>query len=83
VTSEHAVNYGTQDYSRKLSGRRAQAVRDALVRAGISASLISTKGFGKSDPRVKADTPEARAINRRVEIGIVDSTLLFEPLSEK
>src|SRR5437879_5746439 len=74
---------GTQEYNLKLSGRRAQAVRDSLVQAGINPGLISTKGFGKSDPRVRGDSAQARAANRRVEIGIVDSRLLFEPLPEK
>ena len=69
---------GTQDYNLKLSGRRAQAVRDSLVQAGINPGLITTKGFGKFDPRVKGDTAQARAANRRVEIGIVDSRLLFD-----
>jgi outer membrane protein OmpA-like peptidoglycan-associated protein len=67
---------GTKEYNLKLSGRRARAVRDSLVQAGIDRSLISTKGFGKSDPRVRGNSPKARAANRRVEIGIVDSTLL-------
>lgn len=74
---------GTQDYNLKLSARRAQAVRDVLVQTGINPGLISTKGFGKSDPRVKGDGAQARAANRRVEIGIVDSRLLFEPLPDK
>ena len=74
---------GSQDYNLKLSGRRAQAVRDSLVQAGINPGLITTKGFGESDPRVKDDSPQGRAANRRVEIGIVDSRLLFEPLPDK
>jgi outer membrane protein OmpA-like peptidoglycan-associated protein len=37
---------------------------------------LSTKGFGKSDPRVPGDSEPARAANRRVEIGIVDSKLI-------
>jgi outer membrane protein OmpA-like peptidoglycan-associated protein len=69
---------GTQEYNLGLSGRRAQAVRDSLVQAGINPGLITTKGFGKSDPRVKGDSAQARAANRRVEIGIVDSRLLFD-----
>jgi len=69
---------GTQEYNLNLSDRRAQAVRDSLVQAGIKPGLITTKGFGKSDPRVKSETPQARAANRRVEIGIVDSRLLFD-----
>jgi outer membrane protein OmpA-like peptidoglycan-associated protein len=66
---------GTKDANLKLSGRRARAVRDSLVQAGIDPSLISAKGFGKSDPRVRGNNPTARAANRRVEIGIVDTTL--------
>ncbi len=74
---------GTQDYNLKLSARRAQAVRSSLINAGIKPDAITAKGFGKSDPRVKSDTPKARSTNRRVEIGIVDSRILTEPLSKK
>jgi outer membrane protein OmpA-like peptidoglycan-associated protein len=73
---------GSQDYNLKLSARRAQAVRSSLISAGIKPDAITAKGFGKSDPRVKGDTPKARSANRRVEIGIVDSRILTEPLSE-
>jgi len=66
---------GTKDYNLKLSARRARAVRDSLVKAGIDSSLISTKGFGKSKPLARGSNPKARAANSRVEIGIVDSTL--------
>lgn len=69
---------GSQEYNLKLSERRAKTVRDYLVKAGLDPSIINTKGYGKSDPRVKGDTPQARAINRRVEIGIVDSSLHFQ-----
>ena len=64
---------GTKDYNLQLSARRARAVRDVLVQAGIDPSLISTRGFGKSKPLVAGSNPKARAANRRVEIGIIDS----------
>jgi outer membrane protein OmpA-like peptidoglycan-associated protein len=67
---------GTQTYNLQLSQRRAKAVRDFLVQAGIPATILSTQGFGKSDPRVAGDSEQARAANRRVEIGIVDSKLV-------
>jgi peptidoglycan-associated lipoprotein len=67
---------GTQKYNLQLSQRRAEAVRDYLVQAGISPTIMTTKGFGKSDPRVPGDSEQARAANRRVEIGIVDARLL-------
>ena len=50
---------GTQEYNLKLSGRRAQAVRDVLVQTGINSGLITTKGFGKSDPRAKGERASA------------------------
>jgi outer membrane protein OmpA-like peptidoglycan-associated protein len=74
---------GTQDYNLKLSAKRADAVRTALIQAGIKPAVITTKGFGKSDPRVKGDTAKARSANRRVEIGIVDSRILTEPVVQK
>jgi outer membrane protein OmpA-like peptidoglycan-associated protein len=67
---------GTQEYNLKLSERRATAVREFLVKAGLNPRIITSKGFGKADPRAPGSSPEARAKNRRVEIGIVDSRLL-------
>jgi outer membrane protein OmpA-like peptidoglycan-associated protein len=67
---------GTQTYNLQLSQRRAEAVRDFLVQAGISPKIMSAKGFGKSDPRVPGDSDQARAANRRVEIGIVSSRIV-------
>jgi outer membrane protein OmpA-like peptidoglycan-associated protein len=68
---------GTQAYNLQLSQRRAEAVRDFLVQTGISpATITNIKGFGKADPRVPGDSDQARAANRRVEIGIVDSRLI-------
>jgi outer membrane protein OmpA-like peptidoglycan-associated protein len=74
---------GTPEYNLKLSARRAEAVRTALIQAGIKPTVITTKGFGKSDPRLKGDSPKARSANRRVEIGLVDSRVLTQPVAEK
>jgi outer membrane protein OmpA-like peptidoglycan-associated protein len=74
---------GSVEYNLKLSALRAEAVRNALIHAGINPAVITTKGFGKSDPRVKGDSPTARSANRRVEIGIVDSRILAEPVDRK
>ena len=67
---------GTPTYNLQLSQRRAEAVRDFLVQTGIPATIMSSKGFGKADPRVPGNSEQARAANRRVEIGIVDSKLI-------
>jgi len=69
---------GSEEYNRTLSERRAKTVRDYLVDAGVSPEGMTTKGFGKSSPRVDGDSPSARAKNRRVEIGIIDSVIGFQ-----
>lgn len=66
---------GTKEYNQKLSERRAKSVYDYLVNNGLNPSIMTTKGFGEADPLVPGDSPKARAINRRVEIGLVDSTI--------
>jgi outer membrane protein OmpA-like peptidoglycan-associated protein len=67
---------GTQAYNVQLSQRRAEAVRDFFTQAGISPTIMSTKGFGKSDPRMPGNSEQARAANRRVEIAIVDTRII-------
>jgi outer membrane protein OmpA-like peptidoglycan-associated protein len=69
---------GPEQYNQKLSERRADTVRDYLVKAGLDSNIISTKGYGESDPLEKGDSAKARAKNRRVEIGIVDSVLRMQ-----
>lgn len=63
---------GTEEYNQKLSERRAQAVRDYFVKAGLSPDILSVTGHGKSRPLVPGTSEEARAKNRRVELGIVN-----------
>lgn len=74
---------GTEEYNQALSERRAQAVRDYLVHAGLPSEIVSAKGFGKSSPRVRSKSAEAREKNRRVEVGIVDTVIKYagEPRS--
>jgi outer membrane protein OmpA-like peptidoglycan-associated protein len=73
----HTDDVGSDAYNQELSARRAQTVRNYLVEAGVSPEIITTKGYGKSNPLVEGKTTEARAKNRRVEIAIVDTILDF------
>jgi len=68
---------GSADYNKKLSVRRADAVRDYLVEAGIDSSIINASGYGKTNPLVKGTTEAARAQNRRVEIALTDSEIHY------
>jgi outer membrane protein OmpA-like peptidoglycan-associated protein len=51
----------------RLSQARAEAVRAALVRAGIASSRLNAQGFGETKPLAPANTASAKAHNRRVE----------------
>jgi outer membrane protein OmpA-like peptidoglycan-associated protein len=63
---------GTEAYNQKLSEKRAEAVKEYLIReAGVDPSRISAIGRGESNPVADNNTAEGRAQNRRVEILIL------------
>jgi OOP family OmpA-OmpF porin len=66
----HTDNIGTAAYNKQLSIKRANAVRDALVKNGVAADKIQAKGYGFEKPVASNKTKEGRAQNRRVEITI-------------
>ncbi len=63
----HTDNVGAAETNLKLSQERAAAVKTYLVNKGVSASRITTKGFGEQKPVASNDTPEGRQKNRRIE----------------
>jgi OOP family OmpA-OmpF porin len=64
----HCDNVGTPAYNMDLSLRRANAVRDYIVRKGILWKRLETQGFGYTQPAALNGTDTGRALNRRVEI---------------
>lgn len=50
--------HGTVDYNQKLSERRAEAVRDYLVKGGIAPDRLTTIGYGKTRPAEYEPIPE-------------------------
>ncbi len=67
VLHGHCDNVGEDILNNKLSEDRAKSVKDYLVSKGVSATKISTKGFGIANPKLSNDTERGRAANRRVE----------------
>lgn len=67
----HTDNTGNAAMNEKLSLARAEAVKARLESTGIDASRISAAGFGSATPKETNDTPEGRAMNRRIEVRIV------------
>ena len=67
----HTDARGKDAYNLKLSERRARAVQDYLVKAGIPAGQLTATGFGEAQPVASNDTDEGRAENRRVDLKFV------------
>jgi len=63
---------GSARYNDRLAVRRAETVRDFLVKYGANAAQISVAGDGKSDPEVNNKTKEGRFMNRRVVMTVTD-----------
>lgn len=61
-------NVGNPESNRLLSERRAQAVKDYLVKKGVKSIRLEVKGFGEEQPVAENVTEAGRAQNRRVSI---------------
>ena len=59
---------GSAEYNKNLSQRRADALQDALVNAGISSRRIETIGYGEEYPVATNMNEAGRQQNRRVEV---------------
>ncbi len=64
----HTDNTGTAAYNFDLSQRRAVAVRDTLLSAGVPSNRLSAAGAGEDRAVATNLTTSGRAQNRRVEI---------------
>jgi OOP family OmpA-OmpF porin len=64
----HTDSTGPGDYNLDISSRRAASVKGYLVGKGISPARMTAVGYGEDLPIAINDTPEGRAINRRVEL---------------
>ncbi len=63
----HTDSDGEDAANQKLSEARSKSVLEAMVKLGISAERLTSKGHGESNPMAGNDTPEGKAQNRRVE----------------
>jgi len=68
----HTDSIGSEEYNQDLSQRRAESVKEKLVGDGVGPDRITTVGYGKKYPAVSNDTDANRALNRRVEVIILN-----------
>lgn len=62
----HTDTTGPEDYNQRLSEKRAETVKDALIKKAVDSRRINAVGYGESQP-ISSDN----ATNRRVSIVIV------------
>jgi len=63
-------NIGSEKYNKKLSQKRAIAVRDYLIAKGVAASRLTAVGYGEANPVMDNRTASGRAFNRRIEFRV-------------
>ena len=68
----HTASTGYEAGEMKLSKERADSIAKALAVRGISSERFICKGSGGKKPIASNETPEGKALNRRVEITILD-----------
>jgi OmpA-OmpF porin, OOP family len=67
----HTDNVGDDQSNELLSQRRAESVKQYLVKKGVKPERVQTKGYGESMPVADNDTNEGRQKNRRTEVKII------------
>lgn len=70
AVSGHTDRAGSDQINNALSLRRARAVRERLIREGVPAALITTRGLGESKPFMQTEDGIGQPENRRAEIVI-------------
>jgi outer membrane protein OmpA-like peptidoglycan-associated protein len=71
LSEGHCDERGTEEYNRSLGERRALALRELLVAAGVPADRVHTVSFGKDKPADPGHSESAYSKNRRGEFILV------------
>ncbi|HET8549298.1 MAG TPA: OmpA family protein [Bryobacteraceae bacterium] len=68
----HADQIGSDRYNERLGLRRANTVRDFLVKYQANANQLTTSSLGERNPKVASREKNARFMNRRVTLTVTD-----------
>ena len=66
-------NTGDPAENVSLSQKRAEVLRDAMIKASANPDRLIAKGYGEANPIASNDTPEGRFHNRRIEYHVVQT----------
>jgi outer membrane protein OmpA-like peptidoglycan-associated protein len=67
----HTDSDGSEEHNQRLSERRANSVREFLIKRGIAGERIFSHGYGETTPVADNITPAGKRLNRRTEITIL------------
>jgi OOP family OmpA-OmpF porin len=73
LISGHTDDLGSDEYNLELSINRAKSVYNWLINNGIESARLKFSGFGKSQPLYNDTTEKSRALNRRVEVKLINN----------
>jgi len=65
-------NKGSRRYNKKLSQKRADAIKKMLIKNSVLASRVKAIGMGEENPIADNDTEDGRAKNRRIEVELIN-----------
>jgi outer membrane protein OmpA-like peptidoglycan-associated protein len=71
VIEVHTDNTGGERFNLKMSQKRAEQLRAALIQRGISPKRIIAKGYGETQPIATNHSEVGRLQNRRVEVTVL------------
>ena len=69
----HTDSKGPDAYNLTLSQKRADSVRNYLVKDGVASTQMTAKGYGEGQPVADNTTDNGRAKNRRVVMFVIDN----------
>ncbi|MBF0530045.1 MAG: OmpA family protein, partial [Deltaproteobacteria bacterium] len=71
VIAGYTDSKGSEQYNYKLGLKRAEAIREILVKEGVAKNRLDVKSYGKTKPIADNKTEAGRSKNRRVEFHVV------------
>ena len=71
-------NVGKAELNKRLSEKRAQAVKKYFIRKGVDEKRITAIGYGDTFPIADNNTVSGRAINRRVEFIVTYEEIILK-----
>ena len=79
----HTDSTGSEEHNLALSKRRAESVSNWLAMQKVDPTRFTVMGYGKAQPVAPNETAEGRALNRRVDVGIMANDKLKKVAKEK